>query len=61
MILIMANIMALELGLRARLNENRVSGQSMVMMNKLRNLRLYKNIVLGLGIFRKSGLITVKA
>ena len=53
--------MALELGLRARLNENRVSGKSMVMMNKLRNLRLYKNIVLGLGIFRKSGLITVKA
>ena len=61
MILVTANIVALELGLRAILNENRVSGKSMVMMNKLRNLRLYKNIVLGLGIFRKSGLITVKA
>ena len=61
MILITANIEAFELVLGARLNENRVSGKSMVMMNKLRNLRLYKNIVLGLGIFRKSGLITVKA
>jgi len=47
MILIMANIMALELGLRARLNENRVSGKSTVMMNKLRNLRLYKKYSVG--------------
>jgi hypothetical protein len=37
MILIIANIVALELGLRARLSENRVSGKSMVMMNRLRN------------------------
>ena len=36
-ILIIADILALELVLRARLNENRVSGKSMVMMNKLRN------------------------